>query len=177
MVYATGLCLTDIKVVLSYIMLYIANKIKKGMRITDECLWKQLCYNIIVLLIYGESRVSYLNMAICFEGNNIITYESASDRWQEVISHEVLCEALSYSGGSGELFKFITDNKILSRIMRNDFSRISKAAINGVIRSMYVISPADITNPEWHKYTIQRIHKVSRNYFIDHDNRRMDFGE
>lgn len=155
---------------------YIVSKIKKSMKITDEHLWKQLCYNMIVLLIYGECRVSHSNMTIYFENNDIIRYESDSDRWQEVISHEMLCEALSYSGGSGELFKFITDNKISARIMKNEYSAISKAAVNGIIRSMYVISPADVTNPEWHKYTIQRLDKLSRYYFITHGNRIRIFG-
>lgn len=151
---------------------YIVSKIKKGINMTDECLWKQLCYNIIVLLIYGEERVSYSNVTIYFEGNDVIRYESDSDNWQKVISHEMLCEALSYSGGSGELFNFITDNKISARIMKNEFTAISKAAVNGIIRSMYMISPADVTNPAWNKYTIQRLDKVSRYYFIAHNNQR-----
>lgn len=153
---------------------YIVSKIKKGMKMTDDFLWKQLCYNIIMLLVYGEGRVSHSNVTIYFEDNNVIRYESDSDQWQEVIFHEILCEALSYSGGSGELFNFITDNKILSRIMKNEFSAISKAAVNGIIRSMYVISPADVTNPEWHKYTIQRLDKLSRYYFITHSNQRKE---
>ncbi|EPH4535678.1 hypothetical protein ACS106_000329 [Escherichia coli] len=116
--------------------------------------------------------MSHSNVTIYFEGNDIIRYESDSDSWQDVISHEMLCEALSYSGSSGELFNFITDNKISARIMKNECSAISKAAINGIIRSMYMVSPADVTNPAWHKYTMQRLDKVSRYYFIVHNNQR-----
>lgn len=155
---------------------YIINKIKEGMRITDECLWKQLCFNVIVLLVYGEKTVSHLNVTIYFDGNDIIRYESITDRWQEVVSHEILCEVLSYSGGSGKLFKFITDNKISVRIMKNELTTISKSAVNGIIRSMYVVSPADVTDPEWHKYTIQRLDKVSRYYYFAHSDQRMVSG-
>lgn len=130
----------------------------------DERVWQMLCYRIVDSLIYNRREIHLLSGMIYFKDDNIIKYTSINGKWQEVISPEILCEALSYSCGAEKLFHFIKNHEISTFIMKNELPVISKSAINGVIRSLYVTSPADVTNPEWHKYTIQLFDKISGYY-------------
>lgn len=130
----------------------------------DERVWQMLCYRIVDSLIYNRREVHLLRGMIYFKGDDIIRYNSINDKWQEVISPEILCEVLSYSCGAEKLFYLIKNHEISTFIMNNKLSAISKSAINGVIRSLYVTSPTGVTNPEWHRYTIQLLDKISGYY-------------